>query len=290
VKFSFIKKNEGIFPVKKQCEVMNVSRSGYYAWRNRPAKIISEFKLKLYRRTKALFKESRQSLGSRQLMKNLRKEGFDVGRDKVIRLMETLDLKVKQRIAYKVTTMRKHSHSVADNIVDQQFNPEQANEIWAGDVTYLRTGQGWMYLAVVMDLYSRRIIGWSIHKRMTVDLVERAMQMALNIRQPAKGLIFHSDRGSQYTSHRFQKQLKDNNIIASMSGRGACWDNAVVERFFGSLKNEWLLNIYHLTRYDMKEDVEAYIRYYNQIRLHTSNGDCSPIEFEQSTINVSYAA
>jgi putative transposase len=175
---------------------MSVSRSGYYAWRNRPAKVISESELMLYRRTKALFKESRQSLGSRQLMKKLRKEGFNVGRDKVTRLMDKLDLKVKQRIAYKVTTMRKHSHSVADNIVDQQFNPKQANQIWAGDVTYLRTGQGWMYLAVVMDLYSRRIIGWSIHKRMTVDLVERAMQMALNLRQPSNALIFHSDRGS----------------------------------------------------------------------------------------------
>ena len=137
-----------------------------------------------------------------------------------------------------------------------------------------------------MDLYSRRIISWSIHKRMTVDLVERAMQMALNIRRLTKGLIFHSDRGSQYTRHRFQQQLKNNNITASMSGRGACWDNAVAERFFGSLKNEWLLNIYNLTRHVMKKDVEAYIRYDNQIRRHTSNGDCSPIEFEQSTINV----
>ena len=170
--------NEGSFPVKKQCEVMNVSCSGYYSWRNRATKTISELELNLYRRIKTLFKESRQSLGSRQLMKNLRKEGFNVDRDKIIRLMETLGLKVKQRVAYRVTIMRKHSHSVVDNIVDQQFNPKQANQIWAGDVTYLRTGQGWMYLAVVMDLYSRRIIGWSIHKRMTVDLVERAMQMA----------------------------------------------------------------------------------------------------------------
>ena len=157
-------------------------------------------------------------------------------------------------------------------------------------MTYIRTAQGWMYLAIVMGLYSRRIIGWAIHKRMTIDLVERAMQMSLNLRKPTQGLILHSDRGSQYTSHRFQQQLKSNNITASMSGLGACLDNAVVERFFSSLKNEWLLNIYHLTRQGMKEDVEAYIRYYNQIRLHTSNGDCSPIEFEQSIINVSYTA
>ena len=125
---------------------------------------------------------------------------------------------------------------------------------------------------------------------MTVDLIERAMQMAMNLRKPTKGLIFHSDRGSQYTSHRFQHQLKSSNITSSMSCRVACLDYAVVERFFGSLKNEWLLNIYHLTRQVMKEDVEAYIRYYNQVRMHTSNGDCSPIEFEQSRIIVSYAA
>jgi len=129
---------------------------------------------------------------------------------------------VKQCLAYKVTTMCKHSHSVADNIVDQQFNPKQVDQIWAGDVTYLRTAKGWMYLAIVMDLYFRRIIGWSIQKRMTVDLVARAMQMALNIRKPTKGLIFHSDRSSQYTSRRLQSQLTRNNIVASMSGRGAC--------------------------------------------------------------------
>jgi len=191
------------FPVKKQCEVINVSRSGYHAWLIRPAEIISESELMLYRDTKALFKESRQSLGSRQLMKNLHKKCFEVDRDKAIRLMDKLGLQVKQRISYKFTRMRKHSHSVADNIVVQQFNPKQANQIGAGDVTYLRTGQGWMYLAIVIDLYSRCIIGWLIHKRMTVDLVERAMQMALNLRRPTAGLIFHSDRGSKYTNHHF---------------------------------------------------------------------------------------
>ncbi len=136
--------------------------------------------------------------------------------------------------------MHKHSHSVADNIVDQKFNPKQVNKILAGEVTYLRTGQGWMYLVIVMDLYSCRNIGWSIHKQMAV------------------GLIFHSERGSQYTSHRFGQQLKMNNITASIGGRGACLDNAVVERFFDDFKNQWLLNIYHLTRSGMKEGVEDY--------------------------------
>ena len=141
-----------------------------------------------------------------------------------------------------------------------------------------------MYSAVVIDLYSRRIIGWSIHKRMTADLVERAMKMALNLRQPTNALIFHSDRGSQYTSHRFQQQLRNNNIIASMSGRDACWDNAVVERFFGSLKHDWLLKVPQPTREQMRNDVMAYMRYYNLERLHTANGDLSPVEYEQSSL------
>ena len=148
---------------------------------------------------KKLFDDSRGSAGARTLMKLLRKEGFNIGIYRVKTLMETLGLIVKQRVAYKVTTMRKHSHSVADNLLNRQFNPSKPNQAWAGDITYLRTHQGWMYLAVVMDLHSRRIIGWAINKRMTVDLTLRAMQMAINLRQPKRGLIFHSDRGSQYT-------------------------------------------------------------------------------------------
>jgi len=201
--------------------------------------------------------------------------------------MKRLKLMVTQRRAYKITTVRKHTHSVADNLVNQDFNPKAANQVWAGDITYLRTHEGWLYLAIVMDLHSRRIIGWAMDKVMTVELVKRAIQMAITLRKPERGLIFHSDRGSQYTSKRFGKLLKKHDIKASMSGKGACWDNAVVERFFGSLKNEWLLKIYHLTREAMKHDVQHYIRYYNQTRLHSTNGDLSPIDFELSLSNVS---
>jgi len=204
--------------------------------------------------------------------------------------MRKLKLVVKQRQTYKVTTKRKHSDIVADNVLNQQFNPTLANLVWAGDVTYLRTNQGWMYLAIVMDLYSRRIVGWAISPRMTVDLVERALQMAINIRQPSSGLLFHSDRGSQYTSGRFSRLLSKHGITASMSSVGACLDNAVVERFFGSLKNEWLLNVVHLTRESMKADVEEYIRYYNHKRLHTTLGDLTPINFENLQSQVSSCA
>ena len=170
---------------------------------------------------------------------------------------------------------------VAPNLLNQNFNPLGPNEVWAGDITYLKTGEGWVYLAVVMDLFSRRIVGWHIDKRMTTDLIVKAMMKAYNLRQPPKGLVFHSDRGSQYTSRRFGKLLSAYGIRPSMGDVGACWDNAVVERFFGSLKHDWLLKIAQPTRCHMKKDVAAYMKYYNSERLHTSNDDMSPDQYER---------
>ena len=221
-------------------------------------------------------------MGSREMMKKLRKEGFEIGRYRVRKLMAKLGLKVTQRIAYKITTKRKHSDAVADNLLNMNFNPVGPNQVWAGDVTYLKTGEGWMYLAIVMDLFSRRIVGWHIDKRMTTDLVYKAMVKAYNLRQPPKGLVFHSDRGSQYTSKRYRKLLASYGIRASMGDVGACWDNAVVERFFGSLKHDWIFKVAQPTREFMKNDVAAYMRYYNLERLHTANGDRSPINYEYS--------
>lgn len=264
-----------------------MSRSSWYYQGKRKAKVFTQEELRLHRRIKELFNASRGSLGSRQLVKKLALEGIIISRTKVRRIMKTHNLRVVQRIAYKVTTKRKHSESVADNLVNMQFNPEQPNQIWAGDVTYLRTREGWCYLAIVMDLHSRKIIGWHMCKRMTTELALKAMKMAINLRQPPKGLIFHSDRGSQYTSKKFRKLLKQRAIKASMSGKGACWDNAVVERFFGSLKNEWLLKVIHLTRESMKVDVQKYIRYYNHERLHTTLGDLAPVAYEKRILKVS---
>ena len=261
--------------------MLNVSRSAYYDWLVRPAKLITYHELMMYRKARELFEDSRESLGSRQLSQKLREKDFNVGRYKTRSIMRKLGLVVKQRRAYKITTKRKHSDSVADNILDQQFNPTKVNTVWAGDVTYLRTNEGWMYLAVVMDLCSRRIVGWAQSKQMTVDLVKKALKMAITLRSPKSGLLFHSDRGSQYTSKGFKRLLNKHKIIASMSGVGACLDNAVVERFFGSLKNEWLLNVVHMTRESMKQDVDAYIRYYNHERLHTTLGNLTPINYEK---------
>lgn len=269
------------------CKVMGVSKSAFYAWRVRPPTLINAFDLHLYRRAKELFHASRDSLGSRELAKNLRQEGITISRERTRKLMKRLKLFVKQRVAYKVTTKRKHGDEVADNLLNQNFKPVAVNEVWAGDITYLKTAEGWMYLAIVMDLFSRRIVGWHVDKRMTSDLISNAMIKAVNLRQPPKGLVFHSDRGSQYTSKCFRHLLESYSIRSSMGDVGACWDNAVVERFFGSLKHDWIFKVAQPTRDHMTSDVAAYIKYYNLDRLHTANGGVSPINFEKTQIRVS---
>ncbi len=281
MKFHFIDQHRQSYPVRLLCRVMNVGKSAFYAWKARPAKVITAEELHLYRRAKALFKASRNSRGSRELAKKLNEEGIKVTRHRVRMVMKKLGLKATQRVAYKVTTKRKHSDRIADNLLNQQFNPVGMNQVWAGDVTYLKTGEGWMYLAIVMDLYSRRIVGWAIDKRMTTSLISRAMIKAYNLRQPTRGLVFHSDRGSQYTSKAFAKLLNGYGVRASMGDVGACWDNAVVERFFGSLKHDWLFKVNQPTRAHMKQDVTAYMKYYNQDRLHSTNGDLSPVDYEK---------
>ncbi len=287
VKFDFIKAESPRYPITQLCKVMRVSRSAYYDWLQRPAKLITAETLNLYRRVKKLFEKSRESLGNREMTKKLRAEGFTVGRYRVRSVMNKLGLKVTQRVAYKVTTKRKHSDAVADNLLNQNFNPIAPDQVWAGDVTYLKTGEGWMYLAIVMDLYSRRIVGWHVDKRMTTDLVSKVLTKANNLRQPSEGLVFHSERGSQYTSKRYRTLLQGLGIRASMGDVGACWDNAVVERFFGSLKHDWLFKVHQPTREHMEKDVSAYMRYYNLERLHSANNDMSPINYENSLKKVS---
>ena len=266
---------------------MVVSRSAFYVYCKRPVKVISTQTLALYRKAKWLFEQSRCSLGSRELMKRLCEEGFEISRYLTRKLMKKLGLYVTQRLAYKVTTKRKHSHAVANDLLNRNFNPTGINQVWAGDITYLKTKEGWLYLAIVMDLYSRRIVGWHIDKRMCADLISKAMIKAYNLRQPPTGLVFHSDRGSQYTSKHYRRLLSSYGIRASMGSVGACWDNAVVERFFGSLKHDWILKVVQPTRTHMKNDVHAYIKYYNLHRLHSSNNDMSPVNYERSVMNVS---
>jgi len=288
VKYGFIREHAKRCPVVHQCRLLGVQRSAYYDWRDRPCKVIPAEELVLRRRMKELFRASRDSLGSRTLAKNLRKEGFTIGRDKTRRLMKVLNLKVKQKCKYKVTTDSKHHFPVAKNVLNRQFSPQAPNQAWGVDITYLWTQQGWVYLAVVFDLYSRRVVGWAMDRRMKKALVIRALMMAVNLRKPPPGLIHHSDRGSQYASHAYQALLKQYGMICSMSRKGNCWDNAPIERFFSSLKREWTSDRLYRTRQEAIADVREYVAvYYNSKRLHSTLGYKTPMDYEKDLSKVS---
>jgi putative transposase len=288
VKYAFIRQHSNAYPVNLLCRQLGVQRSAYYDWHAQPGKVIAPEELALRRRMKALFAASRDSLGSRTMMRNLRDEGFEIGRDKTRRLMKRLGLKVRQKRKYKVTTDSKHNLPVAKNVLKRQFSPAAPNQVWGTDITYLWTQQGWIYLAVVIDLYSRRVVGWAIDRRMKKALVIRALMMAVNLRQPPPGLICHSDRGSQYASRGYQKLLKQHKMICSMSRKGDCWDNAPVERFFSSLKREWTGNRLYRTRQQAIADVREYVAvYYNAKRLHSTLGYTTPLNYEKRLNKVS---
>lgn len=288
MKYGFIREHARHWPVTQLCWQLGVQRSAYYDWRNQPGQVISPRELVLRRRVKALFAASRGSLGSRTMMKNLRQEGFEIGRDRTRRLMKRLNLKVRQKRKYRVTMDSNHSLPVAANVLNRAFAPAAPNRAWATDITYLWTQQGWLYLAVVMDLYSRRVIGWAIDRRMKKALVIRALMMAINLRRPPAGLIHHSDRGSQYASHAYQALLKQHGIMCSMSRKGNCWDNAPVERFFSSLKREWTGDRLYRTRQEAIADVREYVAvYYNSKRLHSTLSYTTPMNYEKVPNKVS---
>lgn len=281
MKYRFIKEQQCSYPVRILCSVMQVSSSAYYDWRHRGAEVIDHATWLLCHRMKALFAESRSSLGSRQMMQQLRKEGFEIGRYRVRNLMKKLGLVVKQKQRFVLTTDSRHQLPVAENLLNREFMPAERDRVWTTDITYIWTLQGWVYLAVVIDLYSRRVVGWHVDRHMTTALVSRALMMAINLRRPFPGLMHHSDRGSQYASGAYQDLLRQQDMVCSMSRKGNCWDNAPTERFFSSLKREWLTGNVYPTRESAVADVRAYIGYYNSRRLHTTLSDMTPIEFEQ---------
>lgn len=281
MKYGFIQAQPDGFSVRMLCRVMQVSTSAYYEWLGRGGDLIDSDFWQLCHRMKALFNESRQSLGSRQLMKQLRKEGFEIGRYRVRKLMKKLGLVVKRKKRFVLTTDSNHALPVAENVLNRDFTPVQKNQVWTTDITYIWTVQGWVYLAVVIDLYSRRVVGWHVDRCMEAALVNRALMMAINLRHPPQGLLHHSDRGSQYASRAYQALLHQHRMVCSMSRKGNCWDNSPTERFFSSLKREWLTGNVYPTREDAVADVRAYMAYYNSRRLHTTLGDLTPIEFEQ---------
>jgi len=271
------------YPVTVLCKVMKTSRSGFYDYLRRfdHNDIDNDREGPLKARIKAIFQESKGSYGSRRILKKLQSEGHQIGRYKVRGLMRKLALKPKSPKRYKVTTDSRHSFAVAANVLDRKFDVAGPNQVWASDITYLWTLEGWHYLAVVMDLFSRQIVGWAMDKRMKTKLTLDALAMAYWRRKPDTGLLHHSDRGVQYACHEYQKRLGQYGMSVSMSRKGDCWDNAPVERFFRSLKSERLASCRFATRKSAELEVLDYITFYNFARLHSTLGYQSPMQYEK---------
>lgn len=271
------------YPVTVLCQVMRVSRSGFYQHLKRikkgPENNTAETALKA--RISAIFKAHRSKYGARRIMHELNNQGQKIGIYKVRRMMRELGLKAKAAKRFKVTTDSRHWFPVAPNVLNREFDVATADCVWTVDITYVWTLEGWMYLAIVMDLFSRRIVGWAMDKRMKAQLAIDALAMAYWMRKPGKGLIHHSDRGSQYACYEYQNCLDAYGMIPSMSRKGDCWDNSPTERFFRSLKSERLSDYAFTTRKSAMMEVLDYIAYYNGIRLHSTLGYQSPLAYEK---------
>lgn len=282
MKFRFIDQHRTEFRIRVMCRVLEVSVSGYYAWRKRPISQREEANQELVQQIKAIHKQSHKTYGSPRMWAELRANGHNCNRKRVARLMRLHHVQPKRRRRYKTTTQSKHAYPVAANELNRYFNAEAPNLKWVADITYVPTGEGWLYLAAIMDLFSRQIVGWAMGSRITAELTCTALQMALATRQPGADLLHHSDRGSQYASHDYQALLQEHGIRVSMSRSGDCYDNAVMESFFGTLKSELLTEIDHETRQQAKTAIFAYIEaFYNRYRRHSFLDYLSPEEFER---------
>jgi transposase InsO family protein len=292
VKYSFITQHKNAYPITLQCQVLGVNRNGYYQFvKNQQNKPEDPQHQEMLEWVQDIAKSSNYTYGSRRMKRALNVLGYPVSRNKARKLMREANVRARQRKKYKVTTNSNHRQPVFENLLKRDFEVAELDQVYAADVTYVWTQEGWLYLAVVIDLCSRKIVGWSMNSRMKAQLVCDALQMALWRRRPAAGLIHHSDRGSQYASNAFGRLLKAHGIQGSMSRKGDCWDNAVVESFFGSLKQERVQWRNYQTRHEAQQDILEYISmFYNSKRLHSYLDYRSPNEFEQHLKAVKKAA
>ena len=285
MRYRFVQGQLGQFPVAALCRVMHVTRSGYYAWQRREPSERQKQDETLLDSIRQFFERSKRTYGSPRILRDLKEAGLACGKHRVARLMRQSGLRSVIAPRFRTTTDSRHSLPVAQNLLDRDFAAPAANRKWASDITYLGTGQGWLYLAVVLDLFSRRVVGWSMQATLDRSLVLGALESAFGHRRPEAGLIHHSDRGSQYASADFQARLKGQGVLCSMSRRGNCWDNAAVESFFGTLKQELVNRFRFVTRQQARQEVFEYIEvWYNRQRRHSSLGYVSPAEFERQAL------
>jgi len=265
------------------CRVLERTRSGYYAWRQRQGSIRQQENQKLCEQIIDIFDKSRQTYGSPRIHAVLNAQGFKVGLNRVARLMSQLGIRAVKKRRFQVTTDSAHAFPIASNVLARQFQVCEPDKVWVADITYIWTSEGWLYLAAIIDLFSRRVIGWSMDEHMRTELVLTALESALGQRQASpSGLLFHSDRGSQYASGDYQKALQDAKIQSSMSRRANCWDNAVAESFFGTIKTEFIHKQNFSTRTEARTAIAEWIEvFYNRQRIHSTIGFLSPVEFEE---------
>ena len=284
MRFKLIDEAKKEFPVHRLCSVLGVSESGYFGWKARPASHRQNDDLVLLAHIRSQFSTSHETYGAPRIHVELKEDGLEVGRHRVARLMRDNGLKALQKRRYKKTTDSCHSGQVAPNLLGQDFTCNGADQKWGVDISYIWTAEGWIYLAIVLDLYSRRIVAWATSDRLKKDLALNALRRAIALRQPQPGLIHHSDRGSQYCSHDYQKLLKAHGMTASMSGKGNCFDNAMVETVFKTIKNEMVWKAIFQTRTAAELALGRYIDgFYNPRRRHSALGYKSPVSFEAMT-------
>ena len=282
MRFAFIETEKACFPVTLMCRMLAVSRAGFYAWRRRPAAAQTREDQVLAVAVAAIYAENHGRYGSPRVQMELRNRGQRSGRKRIARLMRLQGLRARPRRRYQTSTDCRHGLPVCSNLLARRFAVAQPNTAWVTDMTYLWTAQGWLYLAVIIDLFSRRIVGWSMSERIDRKLALDALRMALAQRRPQPGLIHHSDRGSQYASGDYQQLLAQHGLRGSMSRRGDCWDNAVAESFFASLKLELVYQVQWRTRAEVRTAIFEYLElFYNRRRRHSSLGYLSPVEFER---------
>ncbi len=279
MRYAWIQEHSDVWPVDRMCKVMGVSRTSYYYWLKNGSRSEDAMLLKLIQE---LFKSSMQSYGARRIKEALEQRyGWIVSKRRIGRIMKQLNLNPKAKKQFKITTTySNHNLSVAPNLLEQNFDVNQPNEVYVGDITYIRTNEGWVYLAMVLDLYARTIVGWAISDRLHTPLVVEALKMARSKRTSLKNAIFHSDRGIQYVSDSYRHLLRKYGMIQSMSAKGNSYDNAVAESFFHSLKTEFVHHCSFTTQREAVSGINHYINFYNRSRLHSYNGYKSPIEKE----------
>ena len=269
MKYQFIDIHRSSLRVKKMCQALKVSRSGYYSWRSRPESKRWQENRALLSHIRIVHMGSRETYGSPRVMVELKESGIACGENRVARLMRNNGIGAKRRRMFRVTTNSKHNYPVAPNLLSRQFEVSRLNTVWVSDITYIWTSNGWLYLAGVVDLHSRMVVGWSMSHRITEQLTLNALNHTLTRRQPSSGLLHHSDRGSQYAANKYQTTLKNNGLVPSMSRKGDCWDNAPMESFFATLKTELIYRERFYTREDAKSKIFDYIEmFYNRKRRH----------------------